>query len=585
MVAKESAGVSSSAPPKSAPAPNPSVVAATDAGAPRGSGARKSAVAMEGEQAAHAAGRGEVAASAATAPKRERDVDLAAGPETTAAEKVLTLLDIGLVGKEEVSAYYDALSELERTTREAKAAAAVAASSPNPSARPASAMPAFSARDGPLSLVPLPAVCAALGAAGTQSLHLAGGVGTAISIFGAMAGVAIGGLVVIGDDPLGRLARTAGAAVVRSTGAAGGAAGRSVSESVAGAAGAAAGAVENAVVKAPSKFAGGLARSFSGAVAAAFGSAVALPGALVTKAADGAKGALKETSDAAVAIPGRVARKASRAAGSALQTTSAAAAVAVGGALQSTTEAAVTAVKGSPEKAAQAAQRLNGPIPSPGKSLADFISLPSRAVAGASKKAEKVQRAATAMPSTSVGSESTAAPSRQAEEEEEPGGIPVQELEAKMLSVKKALERFDNVKARIEKADSSGTLFEAVGVTRSMNASAEMEKGEKKRAIAADAAAVAQRTKGTPMESSSSSPATKPARPTPTKSTTAPKARKAADQDRRKQVAEGLLEKASQRAAEAKAGLKAAAASARRGAEVKPSAVAASVAGGGASDL
>lgn len=40
--------------------------------------------------------------------------------------------------------------------------------------------------------------------------------------------------------------------------------------------------------------------------------------------------------------------------------------------------------------------------------------------------------------------------------------------------------------------------------------------------------------------------------------------RKATDQDRRKQVAERLLEKASQRATEAKTGLKAAAASARR---------------------
>lgn len=292
------------------------------------------------------------------------------------------------MSKEEVSAYYDALTELERTTREAKAAAALAASSPEPSAPTASSSIPFSPRDGPLSLVPLPAVCAALGAAGTQSLHLAGSLGTAVSLFGAVAGVAVGGLVVIGDDPLGRLARAAGSAVVRSTGAAGGAAGKSVSQSVAGAAGAAAGAVENAVVRAPSNFVGGLARSISSAVTAAFGSAVALPGVLVTKAADGAKGALKDTSDAVVAIPGEVARKASRAAGSALQSSSAAAAAAVGGALQSTSEAAVTAVRGSSKKAGQG---LAGGVPSsPGKSLADFVRLPSRGGAGESKKAEKV---------------------------------------------------------------------------------------------------------------------------------------------------------------------------------------------------
>lgn len=50
------------------------------------------------------------------------------------------------------------------------------------------------------------------------------------------------------------------------------------------------------------------------------------------------------------------------------------------------------------------------------------------------------------MPSASAGTKSTATPSNQ--DEQEPGGIPVEELEAKMLSVKKALERFDSVKVR-----------------------------------------------------------------------------------------------------------------------------------------
>ncbi|CAM9112550.1 unnamed protein product [Hapterophycus canaliculatus] len=579
--AKESEGPSSSSLPRvSVPAPKSGIATAAGAGTSSDSADGKAegeAVALQGTSAVHAAGREQVTASAVTAPQKKRGV--AAGPETTAAEKVLTLLDIGLVAKEEVVAYYDALSELERTTREAKAAAAAAAASPKPPSPPSSTMP-FSPRDGPLSLVPLPAVCAALGAAGTQSLHLAGGFGTAISIFGAMAGVAIGGLVVIGDDPLGRLARAAGSAVARSAVATGGAAGKGVSDSIASAAGAAAGAVEQAVVKAPSNFVGGLARSISSVVSAAFGSAAALPGSLVTKAADGAKGALKDTSDAVVAIPGEVARKATRVAGSALQSTSAAAASAVGGALQSTSEAAMTAVKGSSPK--QAAQRLNGGMPSPGKTLAGFVSsLPSRAGAGESKKAEK--RAATTMPSASAGSEWSATPSKQDEGQGEPGGIPVQELEAKMLSVKKALERFDTVKARIEKAETSGTLFEAVGMTRSMNMSAEREKREEARAAAATAA-VAQRVKDSPMESTTSRYIAA-SQPKTAQKTTASTGRKSSDQDRRKQVAERLLEKASKRAAEAKAGLKAAAASARRGAEVTSPAVATSVAAAGTSDL
>lgn len=48
----------------------------------------------------------------------------------------------------------------------------------------------------------------------------------------------------------------------------------------------------------------------------------------------------------------------------------------------------------------------------------------------------------------------------------------------------------------------------------------------------------------------------------------APSERKTIDENRRKDVAERLLEKASQRATEAKAGLKAAAASVRREAEM-----------------
>lgn len=280
--------------------------------------------------------------------------------------QVLTLLDIGLVDKEEVGAYYEALSELERTTQEAKAAAAATAAAASLNPQSPSSSTSFTPQGGPLSLVPFPALCAALGAAGTHSLHLTGGLDTAISVFGAMAGVALGSLVVIGDDAAGRAARTVGSAVTRSASMAGGAAGRSVTESVSGAAGAAAGAVEEAIVKAPSNLVSGLGKSTSNAVSAAVGSVVGLPGELAGKALEGAKGALQDTSEAVVNIPGDVARNVVNLPGEvARQATQAA-----GGALQSTSETALNAVKESPK---EAAKRLKEAVSAPGETLAAFV--------------------------------------------------------------------------------------------------------------------------------------------------------------------------------------------------------------------
>lgn len=262
-----------------------------------------------------------------------------------------------------MAAYFEALSELERTTQEAKVAATAAAATPLNPPNPSSTAP-FTAKEGPLSLVAFPVVCAALGAAGTHALHLAGDLGTATSVLGAVAGVALGSLVVAGDDAGGRAARAVGSVVARSAGTAGGAVGKGLSESVSGVAGAAASAVEETFVKAPSNLVAGLASSTSSAVSSAVSSAASLPGQLAAKAVAGATGALQDTSEA-------VARKASQAAT---------------GALQSTSEATFGVVKETPK---EAAKRLKEVVAGPGENLAAFV---NRASDEGGKKGKREER-------------------------------------------------------------------------------------------------------------------------------------------------------------------------------------------------
>lgn len=119
-------------------------------------------------------------------------------------------------------AYYEALSELERTTREAKEATI------RPSQNPATPSNSFPSEQNPVSLVPFPALCAALGAASLQSLHLTGDADAVASVCGGIVGAAIGGLVVVGDDPVGGFTRAVGATIARGVGFAGGWVGKEV---------------------------------------------------------------------------------------------------------------------------------------------------------------------------------------------------------------------------------------------------------------------------------------------------------------------------------------------------------------------
>lgn len=281
--------------------------------------------------------------------------------------QVLSLLELGLVEKEDISAYYDALSNLERATLDAKKASL----NPQPPPSRLSSKTPSTPQDDPLLLVPFPALCAALGVAGTHSLHLAGDLDTLASACGAIAGAGLGSLVVVGDGPLGLAARTVGSVVVSALGAAGGLAGKTVSESAAGAAGAAVAAAEDALVKAPANAVEGLARSVSGGMSSVVGYVAALPGKVAKQAVDGAKEALQDTSRAAINLPGDVARKAVDAAG---------------GALQSTSDAALSAVTESPK---DAAKRLKEAVAAPADALTSLVNRPSGAVTGGNGKPTK----------------------------------------------------------------------------------------------------------------------------------------------------------------------------------------------------
>lgn len=280
--------------------------------------------------------------------------------------QVLSLLDLGLLDKEEVAAYYDALSNFERTKQEAKGSKL--AGSQNP---PSSSNNLWPTRESLLgkeasSLIPFPALCAALGAAGAHSLHLVGHLDTAASAFGAVVGAGLGSLVVVGDDPVGRAARTFGSSVSRSASTAGAVAGKQISESAAEAAGAAVAAAEEAVITAPTNAAADVAKSLSGKASAVAVSVVSLPGKLAKGTVESVKGVLQDTSEVVVSLPGDVARKAAGVAG---------------GALQSSSEAAMTAVKDSPKGAARL---LNEAISSRSETLTSFVGRVSGT--GASRK-------------------------------------------------------------------------------------------------------------------------------------------------------------------------------------------------------
>lgn len=297
-------------------------------------------------------------------------------PALFAYVQVLSLLDLGLVDRDNAVAYYDALTALDRTAQDAKEAALAASLQPLPTrATPLASSPTLPP-EGLLSLVPFPAVCIALGVAGSHALHLTGTLDAAAFAFGAIAGASIGGLIVAGDDSMGRAARAFGGVVTRSLGAACESAGKGLGESAVGAAGAVAAAAQEAIVKTPSKAASSVSRSWSDAVSATVGSMWGLPGVFAKRVAEGVKRAIVDTSNTVVNMPGDIARQATLAAGNAFQSSS---------------EAAISAVKEAPQ---EAKRLVDNTIATRAKAWSAFI---SRAAPGArvegSKGEDKVRLA------------------------------------------------------------------------------------------------------------------------------------------------------------------------------------------------
>lgn len=225
--------------------------------------------------------------------------------------------------KEEVTAYYDALSELERTARRGKeTTVSTAFKSSLPSNR-------VQGEGGAVELALFPAVCAILGATGMGSLHLTGGLFTVASTFGAIAGGAVGWVVVARDDAVGGAAKAAGFAVARSASFVGSRAGRSIKETAAGASSAITSAAVEIIVNAPAKVAGDLAKTVSDRASSAVGSVAGLPGEIANNAVEGAKSVLQGTSETVTGLAGDLALQAVDAAGGALLYTSKAAMKAV----------------------------------------------------------------------------------------------------------------------------------------------------------------------------------------------------------------------------------------------------------------
>lgn len=298
--------------------------------------------------------------------------------------KVLTLVNLGLVDKEDAMAYFDALSDLERATREAKEAAS--ASSRNPSYGILQFLALNTGQQDPLALVPFPVVCAALGVAGMHSLHLSGEADTVAAVFGGAAGAAVGGVVVVGNNASGRAVRGFGSTISGSIASVGSWAGKEISTLVAGALVASTTAAQKTLVEAPVSLAGALISSITGNLSAAVGFVLGLPGLLAQKAVQEAQGALQRTSEAAVKLPAELAREAVDAAGGALQSTSGAAANAVKGSVDAVKDT-VSAVKKSPNETAKNLQEV---VSSPEKVLGSATSLLNRSTGkGAPQKVER----------------------------------------------------------------------------------------------------------------------------------------------------------------------------------------------------
>lgn len=278
---------------------------------------------------------------------------------------MLTLVDLGLLNKEDMVKYFDALSELERSSRQLETLPG--APSREISNELLRSVLSKTGEEEPLNLIPFPVVCALLGASGMHALHLSGDADTATTVLGAAAGAGVGSLVVVGDDSLGQVARSISKAIAVAIGSAGGWTRKEVSTRVLLAIGGSAAAARDALVKAPNTLAAAIGSSVMGSLSAVAASVVAWPREQARKATEGAQESLQRTSQAVARVPSGFVRAVGDAAGNTLESTSRVTLEVV--------KDSVAAATGSPR---EAVARIRGVVQSPRSTFEAAIPLLKR---------------------------------------------------------------------------------------------------------------------------------------------------------------------------------------------------------------
>ncbi|CAM9119664.1 unnamed protein product [Discosporangium mesarthrocarpum] len=354
-------------------------------------------------------------------------------PENTAAEKVLSLFKLGLVEKEEIPAYFEAISTFEKVKQAPTEAPVIAAGVTSAPSRSFSVDFTF------------PSMCAILGVAGVHSLHLPAEADTVASTVGLAAGFGVG--VLFAASPGGSFASNVSKFCSGLVSSAVEWVSRSVMGAVTDATEAATLAAQETFVKAPSRLADTVVSAVGDNLSAAGERTVSMPSVLADKVRGAAEASVK-------GVTTQVATAAQNAAMWPVRCVQEA-----GEQVRQVPVTVVSAIPTSPEKAGELA-----------RGVADQLLLVALATA-------KNVRATTAVAGKAVTKVSQACGSIQTEktkaEECEEGielemesNLPVNELDLKMSLVRGALNRFDALKDRLSSSRTSSGLLEAVRATR-----------------------------------------------------------------------------------------------------------------------
>ncbi|CAM9671302.1 unnamed protein product [Choristocarpus tenellus] len=375
-------------------------------------------------------------------------------PESSAAEKVISLFSLGLVEKEEIPEYFEAIASFEKEKIASVTESPTSGTEVEKPSTPGS-VPAWNLVD----YWTFPVLCALLGGAATHSIHLSAELDAVASTAGIASGLILGGFLVTSDDKL-----------------------------------------------------GGVARNVSKPAASAFATAVVWASSIVrTSATSAISTAAEAAGDTFVKTPSRVVTTAVRSAGDGISDAGARAAripsvllqqlfKAIGDGLKGVVVNAATTVKDTamaPVKGVEAAGQQVLELPS--TVVASIRSSPEEAVKLARSALEMTKGKTTNLETAAraEGSNEASGPSIKSQVKKqvmpgtvsqvEKGGVrlspaeagnkddfkgdePVdpKELEEKMTSVRVALTRFDELKDRLRAKQTSGELLEAIRASRNL---------------------------------------------------------------------------------------------------------------------